>query len=128
MTQRILQRGLWTLGLATVPLSALAERRSTEIEALNEIEALLSCNMLADQAGATGRRAVENVDYFRWSCTYDVPPRREISVEVMPLLHEAQARPVCRSAASNRNGRWTGEWVGNGALAAGRCIISVPAN
>lgn len=115
------------LALTVTATTAAAETRRVNVEALNEVEALLACNWLADQQGATGRGSVRNVDYFTYECRFDVPAQRVISVEVMPLLHVAQARPVCRDAARDRNGTWTGDWQGNGAFAPGTCTIRVPA-
>ncbi len=115
------------IALTLSATAATAEIRRVNIEALNEVEALLSCNMLADQEGATGRGSVRNVDYFTYECRFDVPAQRVITVEVMPLLHVAQARPICRDAARGRNGTWTGDWQGNGAFAPGTCTIRVPA-
>ncbi|MGI3183812.1 hypothetical protein [Nioella aestuarii] len=116
------------VALTLTATAATAETRRENIEALNEVEALLICNMVADQEGATGRGSVRIVDYFTYECSYTVPAQRVITVEVMPLLHVAQARPVCRDAARDRNGTWTGDWNGNGAFAPGTCTIRVPAN
>ena len=121
-----------TLTAAAIALSfsataATAEIRRVNVEALYEAEALLTCNWLAEQEGATGRGSVRNIDYFLYECRFDVPAMRNITVEVMPLLHVAQARPVCRDAARDRNGTWTGDWDGNGAFAPGTCTIRVPA-
>ena len=116
--------------LAALTLSATAcnaEIRTVEIEAMNEVEAGLICNMLADQEGATERGSVRNIDYFRYECRFNAPAMRTVTVEVMPLLHQAQARPVCRDAARDRNGTWTGDWQGHGAFAPGTCTLRVPA-
>ena len=107
--------------------TASAELRIVEVEALNEVEAQLTCNMLADQEGATERGSVRNIDYFLYECRFNAPAMRDVTVEVMPLLHMAQARPVCRDAARDRNGTWTGDWQGNGAFSPGSCTIRVPA-
>jgi hypothetical protein len=115
------------IALTVTATAATAETRRENIDAMNEVEALLICNMLADQEGATGRGSVRNVDYFTYECSYSVPAQRVITVEVMPLLHVAQARPICRDAARGRNGTWTGDWDGNGAFAPGTCTIRVPA-
>lgn len=115
------------VALALSATASAAETRRVTIDALNEVEALLSCNMLADQAGATGRGSVRNVGYFSYECSFNVPAQRVMTVNVMPLLHVAQARPVCRDAARDRNGTWTGDWHGNGAFTPGTCTIRVPA-
>jgi hypothetical protein len=115
------------VALTVTATAATAETRRVNIEALTEVEAQLSCNMLADQEGATGRGSVRNIDYFLYECRFDVQAQRVITVEVMPLVHVAQARPICRDAARDHNGTWTGDWDGNGAFAPGSCTIRVPA-
>ncbi|TBX28517.1 hypothetical protein [Nioella sediminis] len=115
------------IALTLSATAASAEIRRVNIEALYEAEALILCNMLADQEGATERGSVRNIDYFLYECRFNAPAMRNVTVEVMPLLHVAQARPVCRDAARDRNGTWTGDWDGNGAFAPGTCTIRVPA-
>ena len=106
--------------------AAKADILTLEIESLIEAEAQILCGYAAAAEGGQPVGRVRNIDYFLWACRIDVPARRDMGVDVMPLLHAAQAGPVCRAAANARGGRWTGNWEGNGPLAPGVCTISVP--
>jgi len=125
MTHRILKTTLAALTLSAT--ASMADIQTVIIEDPYGTQAMHSCNLLAEQEGAAGRGSIRNVSYGLYECSYDVPPQRNITIEVMPLLHVAQARPVCRSSADQRGGRWTGDWQGNGAFAPGTCTIRVPA-